>query len=82
MPPKRAIRLGPPELIPLVHVLLCGLYACLWRPVGDLGVETDFFGDYVPWARQWMMGHPSLMSGYKGPAYYLVLGLFSRLVAP
>lgn len=81
MLPKRASHLGPLEFIPLVHVLLWGFYACLWRPVGDLGVETDFFGDYVPWARQWMTGHASLMSGYKGPTYYLVLGVFSRIVA-
>lgn len=66
--------------IPVLFALSWAMYALLRRPVGDYAVETDFFGDYVPWSREWMTGHPSAMNGFKGPIYYLLLGLCSRLV--
>lgn len=66
-------------LVPLLHLVITGGYALLRRPVGDFTVETDFFGDYVPWSREWMFGRPSVMNGFKGPVYYLLLGTLSRL---
>jgi Flp pilus assembly protein TadD len=67
--------------IPVAFTLLWAIYAFVRRPVGDYAVETDFFGDYVPWSREWMTGHPSAMNGFKGPVYYLLLGLGSRLAS-
>jgi hypothetical protein len=96
MPPDRIPGVSPPLdrvigtswwrrrilwLLPAVHLLVWGLYAALRRPVGDFTVETDFFGDYVPWSRVWMQGHPSVMSGFKGPVYYLLLGIPSRILS-
>ena len=67
--------------VPAIHLLLVGVYAAARRPLGDYAVETDFFGDYVPWARQWMAGHPSVMDGFKGPVYYLMLGISSKIAS-
>ena len=73
----------------LPNALIAGVSLCLtvyWlsvvllrRPIGDYGVETDFYGDIVYYARAWMSGHPSLMNGYRGPVYYLVIGSLERL---
>lgn len=75
-----AVLRAPLWWIPVLFTLCWAIYAVLRRPVGDYAVETDFFGDYVPWSREWMVGHPSAMNGFKGPVYYLLVGLCSRLV--
>jgi hypothetical protein len=75
-----AVLRAPLWWIPVLFTLCWAMYAVIRRPVGDYAVETDFFGDYVPWSREWMVGHPSAMNGFKGPVYYLLLGLCSRLV--
>jgi hypothetical protein len=76
-----AVLRAPLWWIPVLFTLCWATYAVIRRPVGDYAVETDFFGDYVPWSREWMAGHPSAMNGFKGPVYYLLLGLCSRLAA-
>ncbi|MFN8547553.1 MAG: glycosyltransferase family 39 protein [Candidatus Eisenbacteria bacterium] len=67
-------------VLPLLHVAVWSLFALFAWPVGDYGVETDFFGDYVPWSREWMAGHATEMNGFKGPGYYLLLGGVTRAV--
>ena len=64
--------------IPVLFTLCWAMYAVIRRPVGDYAVETDFFGDYVPWSREWMAGHPSAMNGFKedvSNTQYALLGL-------
>lgn len=76
---RLALRPSLPLLaIPGLHLFFWGLYAALRRPAGDFAVETDFFGDYIYWAREWASGHASAMSGFKGPVYYILLGYLSR----
>ena len=76
---RLALRPSMPLLaVPVLHLCFWGLYAALRRPAGDFSVETDFFGDYIYWAREWASGHASAMSGFKGPVYYILLGYLSR----
>jgi len=65
-----------------VAVSVFAVWACvgIWlRPIGDYGVGTDFYGDFAPNARLWMQGEPGLMNGFRGPVYYLLLGVGSLL---
>ncbi|MEN8007006.1 MAG: glycosyltransferase family 39 protein [Candidatus Krumholzibacteriota bacterium] len=74
---KKAWAADPLNAISLAVFLVWGIVGIWFRPIGDFGVETDFYGDFVPHARQWMSGNPSLLSGYRGPFYYLLLGAVS-----
>lgn len=69
----------PLNAIALSFFLLWGVVGIWFRPIGDFGVETDFYGDFVPQAAQWMSGNPSIMHGYRGPFYYLLIGVLSTL---
>ncbi len=68
-----------PRYMAVPVALLWLLVGLLWRPIGDYGVETDFYGDFLPHARQWMAGLPDVLSGYRGPGYYLIVGILDRL---
>jgi hypothetical protein len=46
--------------------------------IGDYGVESDFFGAYVPQAQKFMDGE-LVIDKYKGPGYIIILGLFNVL---
>jgi 4-amino-4-deoxy-L-arabinose transferase-like glycosyltransferase len=48
-----------------------------FRPIGDFGVETDFYGELAYYARQWTQGHGGLMTGFRGPLYPILLGLLT-----
>jgi len=67
----------PLNLISLTVSLVWLVVGIWFRPIGDFGVETDFYGDFVPFAREWMNGNPSIMLGYRGPFYYLLIGILS-----
>jgi hypothetical protein len=67
----------PLNLVALTAGVVWLAVALFGRPVGDYGVETDFYGDFVRYAREWMHGSPSVMNGFRGPLYYLVLGVSS-----
>lgn len=75
----RAFLHDPLNLISLFFILLWTGFVFFKRPIGDYGVETDFYGDFVPTAKRWMDGEPSVMSGFRGPFYYLVLGVLGSL---
>jgi hypothetical protein len=64
-----------------------GFFCVVWlvtgwwgRPIGDYGVETDFYGDFVVYARQWLSGHPTIMNGFRGPFYYLLIGVLEKFL--
>ena len=76
----RPLLRDPLNLIALFFILFWTGFVLLKRSIGDYGVETDFYGDFVPTARRWMDGQPSVMGGFRGPFYYLVLGLFGSLL--
>lgn len=63
----------PLNVIALLIGAALSWLAVLGRSIGDFGVETDFFGEFVPAARHWMHGQP-VPSGFRGPFYPLVLG--------
>lgn len=69
----------PLNILSLLVFLVWGSVGIWFRPIGDFGVETDFFGDFVPHAAEWIRGHPSVMDGYRGPFYYLLVGALSIL---
>ena len=69
----------PLNLLILGFLLVWGCVALFGRPIGDYGVETDFYGDFAFYAREWIAGRPSLMNGFRGPLYYIVLGLAGSL---
>jgi len=75
----RAFLADPLNLVALAAALVWGSVALFLRPAGDFGVETDFFGGFATFSREWIHGHPNLMDGYRGPAYYLVLGALGAL---
>jgi 4-amino-4-deoxy-L-arabinose transferase-like glycosyltransferase len=77
----RALLRDPLVLASLVFMLFWGFVAMTRRPIGDFGVETDFYGDFAVYAREWAAGHPTLMNGFRGPLYYIVLAALSK-VAP
>lgn len=65
----------PLNAIALVFAIVWGAVALFGRPAGDYGVETDFYGDFAVYAREWVSGHPTPMNGFRGPFYYLLLGV-------
>ncbi len=67
-------RIDPLNLIAGVAGLLWLGVAVFGRPIGDYGVETDFYGDFIKYAREWFSGEPSVMNGFRGPVYYLITG--------
>ncbi len=69
----------PLNVISLAVFLVWVIVGIWFRPIGDFGVETDFYGDFVPFAREWMSGNPSIMLGYRGPFYYLLIGVVSTV---
>ena len=75
---KRMAR-DPLNILALLYGAGWLLFALLARPIGDYGVETDFYGD-LQWARQWYADGPTLMNGFRGPLYHLVLGGLAVLV--
>jgi hypothetical protein len=68
-----------PGHIAVPAALLWLLVGMLWRPIGDYGVETDFLGDFLPHGRLWLSGQPDVLTGYRGPGYYLLVGVLDRL---
>jgi 4-amino-4-deoxy-L-arabinose transferase-like glycosyltransferase len=68
----------PLNAIALAFATLWGAVALLGRPAGDYGVETDFYGDFAVYARDWMSGRPTPMNGFRGPFYYLLLGVTGK----
>jgi 4-amino-4-deoxy-L-arabinose transferase-like glycosyltransferase len=72
----------PLNLISLAVAVVWIVVGTWFRPIGDFGVETDFYGDFVPFAREWMNGNPSIMLGYRGPFYYLLVGVLSTFGDP
>ncbi|RKZ83144.1 MAG: hypothetical protein DRQ39_09875, partial [Gammaproteobacteria bacterium] len=70
----------PLNLPPLVYLVLWGGVALFARPAGDFGVETDFYGDFAHYSRIWMEDGPTLMNGFRGPFYYLLLGVAGKLL--
>ena len=52
--------------------------AIFGRPIGDYGVETDFYGDFVPTAHRWMHEGPQVGNGFRGPFYYVLLGVLGQ----
>lgn len=67
-------KLDPIWAIPLLLTLVWLGVGWWGRPIGDYGVETDFYGDFAIYARQWMSGTATAMNGFRGPFYYLLLG--------
>jgi len=70
----RSISTNPVNLLCLGLALVWLAMALFARPIGDYGVETDFYGDAV-YAEAWRAGHATVMNGYRGPGYHLILGV-------
>lgn len=77
-PPAWRARLADPiVLVSLAFFLVWVSVALFFRPIGDFGVETDFYGELAYYARQWTQGHGGLMTGFRGPLYPILLGLLT-----
>ncbi len=72
-------RPDPLTVVAVIFGLAWLVFALLARPIGDYGVETDFFGD-LRWAHRWFSEGPTLMNGFRGPLYPLVLGALAAVV--
>ncbi len=68
----------PLNIISVTVFLVWAIVGIWFRPIGGYGVETDFYGDFVPNAREWAKGIPSVGLGYRGPFYYLLIGALSK----
>ena len=77
--PRPTFIKDPLAICALLFVAFWGFVALAFRPIGDFGVETDFYGDFAVYAREWAAGRPTLMNGFRGPFYYLLLAGFSKL---
>ena len=75
---KRPWYRDPLNLTALIFTLAWGFMAVFGRPIGDYGVETDFYGDFVPTAHRWMHEGPQVGNGFRGPFYYVLLGLLGQ----
>lgn len=69
----------PLNLVCLAFLIAWGWMAVFGRPIGDYGVETDFYGDSAVQARKWMSGEIARTS-FRGPAYYILIGLLGKIV--
>ncbi|MDZ4805632.1 MAG: glycosyltransferase family 39 protein [Candidatus Eisenbacteria bacterium] len=78
--PRPMLQKDPLAISALLFVAFWGFVALAFRPIGDFGVETDFYGDFAVYAREWAAGHPTLMNGFRGPLYYVLLAAFSKVV--
>lgn len=72
-----------PWCIVVVHAA-CGLtVSLLWFPLGDIGVESDFFGELGPAAQAIARGEISVHNHpYKGPLHGVVLTAVHGLLQP
>lgn len=61
-------------VIGLVYFIVLLVASLLYHKVGDYGVETDFFWDYVPEAKDFINGSIKI-DAFRGPLYPIVLGL-------
>jgi hypothetical protein len=72
-----------PWCVVIVHVA-CGLsVSLLWFPLGDIGVESDFFGELGPAAQAIARGEISVLHHpYKGPLHGFVLTAVHAVLQP
>ncbi len=63
-------------IIPLLYCGIMMIISLLFQRVSDFGVGTDFFGSFVPEARQILKGHLPI-DPFKGPVYTIVLASLS-----
>ena len=61
-----------------IYFVILLFFALSFHRVGDFGVETDFYGGFVPEARDFLQGKITIDS-YHGPLYPWILGLTSQL---
>ncbi len=63
-----------PWLYAVLYVAVALAVQLLWFPVGDLGTESDFYGDFVIAAQQLRAGEFSVLNyPFKGPLYSFAL---------
>ncbi len=68
-----------PLAFSLLFMAVMMYFALTLHKVGDIDVETDFYGGYAPEARDFMMGK-IVIDAYHGPLYPWVLGMLGRIV--
>lgn len=74
---SRAGTAVPPDLAAIVVLgavvaVVLGVVGAAAHPVGDYGVETDFFAELVPEARAWAAGDAPV-GRFRGPLYPMLL---------
>ena len=83
--PKERFRLVPEAvtnnkyfflILPVFYFIVVGYFSYTNHTVGDYGVETDFFWDYVPQAKEVLNGIMPI-DEFRGPGYPLILALVS-----
>lgn len=67
-----------PFILGGIYFLLMLYFSFKYHVVGDYGVETDFFGTYVPHAKKFLEGHIHIEK-FRGPMYPIVLGIIGFL---
>jgi len=63
-------------VIALVFFLIILIVSLLFHKVGDYGVETDFFWNYVPEAKNFINGN-LIIDPFRGPFYPIILGILN-----
>ena len=76
--PNPGLLRDPLNGLTLVFLSIWAAMAVFGRPIGDYGVETDFYGDFVSGARKWIDGEPQI-NPFRGPVYYVLLGLLEKI---
>ncbi len=66
------------QIVPLLFFVVMMLVVIFNRPIGDYGVETDFYSAYVDQAKELLNGN-LIIDDYRGPFYQIVLALFGIL---
>lgn len=62
----------------IIYSIVLGLISLSLHKIGDYGVETDFYWNYVPAAQQFLNGTVQI-DPFHGPLYPMVLSLFGSV---
>jgi len=76
------IKWGVPGSLALLFIIVAGTLSLTRHPIGDYGVETDFYWDYAPAADALLRGElPIERYSFRGPGYPFALAGISLITS-
>ena len=68
-----------PVVFALIYLVILSYLSFTYHKIGDYGVETDFYWNYVHSAQAFLNGN-ILIDEFRGPLYQIVLGIFEFVI--